>query len=106
MPHLAEDWDDDDWGSDYDYDCDHQDAELDIVIGELQCHCGYRRAMTSGEISAECQRMAEYQEAMEREQRWARWYTVTAWLRGLIPMRWRTIGRYRKLLISDDEIPF
>jgi hypothetical protein len=100
------DYEDDDTSDGY---CDHGDAEYDIMMGEASCsRCGAKWWLTNEEIAAECQRIAEYQEAMEREERWARWYRLTAWMRGLIPVAWR-LRRSRKiskLLISDDEIPF
>jgi len=71
----------DDWADDYDqyarYEqyCDHAEADIDIVTGQLSCHCGVHRAATTQEIEAEMRWQAEYAQhqheealAWEREQ--------------------------------------
>lgn len=78
------------------WDCDHADADLNIIDGRACCPCGYSWWMTEAEITAEVERQREYAEWQERQERWARWYRLTACLR----------RKHRQAWISDDEIPF
>jgi hypothetical protein len=93
-----EDWDDDQRQD----DCDHNDYEADILTGEATCwRCGFRWMQSSEEIAAECQRIAEYQEYCERDERRAKWRQVSAWFHNLIPARRRRIRQ-----VNDEDIPF
>jgi hypothetical protein len=54
----------DDW---HEYDpcdpadeCDHAEADIDLLTGELSCRCGLRRAATAQEIAAESRWQTEY----------------------------------------------
>jgi hypothetical protein len=73
------DEEDDDWRNYGRYDptdeCDHAEADIDLLTGQLSCRCGLRRAATVHEVAAEANWQAEYarqqhEEAMayEREQ--------------------------------------
>lgn len=48
-------------------DCDHVEAEVDILTGEMHCHCGYRRVLSGEELSREAEFQAEAMEAYYRE---------------------------------------
>jgi hypothetical protein len=56
------DWDDED---DYPYadECDHEHATVDILTGEMSCHCGYHRYLSSAELQREAEFQAEMMEA-------------------------------------------
>lgn len=94
---------------DYDAEreCNHQEADVDIVSGEVSCHCGHRWTMTGEEIQREIEYIAAYQEIQERENHREFWRKLT------LPIRWpifRLLERIwpRKSLsvLTDDEIPF
>jgi len=65
----------DDWEDDYDQfaryeyenDCDHAEADIDIMTGRLSCRCGLRRAATTQEIEAEMRWQAEYMQQQHEE---------------------------------------
>lgn len=59
---------DDDWDDDYDDtypadECDHEDATVDILTGEMTCHCGYRRWLSGVELEREDEFQARMMEA-------------------------------------------
>jgi hypothetical protein len=107
----------DDWklASPYDeYDededqCDHTDAEVDILDWEFRCTCGHHWPASADQVNAEIEHQAAYLEYMEREERrqWWRqrlwpffvlkWKIIDGWL-------WLTRGRYDHG--TDDDIPF
>jgi hypothetical protein len=45
---TADEWDDD-RNPDLD-ECEHEHAEVDILTGELSCHCGYHRYLSGDEL--------------------------------------------------------
>ena len=61
----------DDWLYDDDYydarDCDHIDADIDILTGLLSCHCGYSRWLSGEELRREIEIQAECYEAYAAE---------------------------------------
>lgn len=58
------DWDENDSPYEDDrMDCDHSDADVDIMEGSLSCRCGYRKWLTGDEIRREAQLQAEMMEA-------------------------------------------
>jgi hypothetical protein len=62
----AEDWDDD-RNPDLD-DCIHEDADVDILTGEMTCHrCGFHKYLTGDEIRREAEIQAEMMEAYHQE---------------------------------------
>jgi len=48
-------------------DCDHAEADIDIMTGRLSCRCGLRRAATTQEIEAEMRWQAEYAQQQHEE---------------------------------------
>jgi hypothetical protein len=64
----TEDWDEDDWADDCDpSDCDHQEAVVDILTGEMSCHCGYHRYLSGDELEREAELQARMMEAYYAE---------------------------------------
>jgi hypothetical protein len=55
-----DDWDEED-------DCDHMDAEIDILTGIMSCRCGYTKWLTAEELRREAELQAELMEAYYRE---------------------------------------
>jgi hypothetical protein len=55
-------WDDDE-PYDRSLDCDHEQADIDILTGRAMCSCGYSWWMTREEIHREAEFLAEYMEA-------------------------------------------
>ncbi len=60
---MTDDWDD----HAYEDNCMHEQAEVDILAGELHCHCGYHRILSGDELEREIAFQAEAAEAYERE---------------------------------------
>lgn len=59
---------DDEWDDDRDPDMDEcEHATVDILTGELSCHCGYNRWLSGEEIRREAQLETEMMEAYYRE---------------------------------------
>ena len=84
-------------------ECDHDDADFDILDGRLTCSCGYSRYLTTEEIDAKIHRMSECDRMMRRQTSWW-WQTyddVAGWF-------WRLTHRAASpaAVASDDEIPF
>lgn len=84
-------------------ECDHDDADFDILDGRLTCTCGYSRHLSTEEIDAEIRRMSEYDRMMRRQTSWW-WQTydaVAGWF-------WRLTHRPARqcAVAADDEIPF
>lgn len=48
-------------------DCDHVEAVVDILTGELSCHCGYHRYLSGDELRREIEIQTEAAEAYYRE---------------------------------------
>lgn len=48
-------------------ECDHEDATVDVLTGEMSCRCGYRRGLSGEEIEREAQLQAEAMEAYYAE---------------------------------------
>jgi hypothetical protein len=84
-------------------ECDHDDADFDILDGRMTCHCGYSRYLTGEEIDAELHRMSEYDRLMRRQTSpWRQMYdAVRGWLWSLTHRPARQCA-----VASDDEIPF
>lgn len=62
-----DDWDDDAEPYDDSIDCDHLEARVDILTGEMHCHCGYHRVLSGDELRREADLQAELYEAYARE---------------------------------------
>jgi hypothetical protein len=62
-----DDWDEEDDTYDHTADCDHMDADVDVLTGHMLCHCGYSRWLTGEEIKREAELQAELTEAYYRE---------------------------------------
>jgi hypothetical protein len=73
-PDLWSDQDDDyDFDGDYKDECDHEESEMDVCTGRVECQiCGHRWWATKEEIDAELDRMAAYSE-WDRQQN-SRWF--------------------------------
>lgn len=54
-----DDQDDDDF---YDEQCDHENADIDMLRGRISCHCGYSKWMTSEEFKEELRLQAKANE--------------------------------------------
>ncbi len=99
--------DDDDYGSDDDYDreseCDHNGYEIDILTGRAECdYCQHSWYVSGERINAEIERQANYHEDMERENR-------RQWWRDLRYAIWHPFQVLKERLLRrryDDEIPF
>jgi hypothetical protein len=52
---------------DIDYDCLHEEAEVDLLTGEMTCRCGYHRFLSGDELRREAELQAEMMEAYYRE---------------------------------------
>ena len=50
-------------GRDRPYDCDHADAEADVIEGTLTCRCGHRRSLADAQLRREM----EQADAMEAQ---------------------------------------
>jgi hypothetical protein len=61
----------DEWDDDRDPDrdeCDHENADVDILTGRMLCFsCGYSKWLTGDEIAREAELQAEMMEAYYRE---------------------------------------
>lgn len=62
------------WEDDYEYepddspnDCDHVEADVDILTGILSCACGYSTWLTTEELRREIALQAEMYEAYAAE---------------------------------------
>ena len=70
---MSDVWDCDDWDTGNAPDdapedaCDHDQADIDILIGRGSCHCGHTWWLSSEEIQAELRFMAEYAEHVAEE---------------------------------------
>ena len=116
-------WDDDSWRDGYDAwklrssddyyedepdECDHQEYEVDIVVGRAHCcTCPHSWWQTNEEIAAEVARIREYDEWQRREHAREAWRQLTApirwlWYRMLMPFSPRSALKS----LHDDEIPF
>lgn len=64
-PMEYDDWNEpDDWDDNpYIDECYHENATVDVLTGELLCHCGYHRYLSGEEIKREAQIQAEMMEA-------------------------------------------
>lgn len=62
-----DDWCDEDDAYDASLDCDHAEADVDLMTGELSCRCGYHRYLSGDELRREAQLQAEMMEAYSRE---------------------------------------
>lgn len=65
-PH-DDDWDDDPDAYDAALDCDHEDADIDILTGRLSCRCGYTEWLSTERLTREAQLQADLAEAWQRE---------------------------------------
>ena len=62
---YCQEWDDEtEWDDDHEPDeCEHENAEYDVIEGRMWCTCGYHRWLTGDEIRREAQFQAEQMEA-------------------------------------------
>ena len=99
---------------DYDpeWECEHDDYEIDILLGRASCNCCSKVwYLDAAQIEAEYDRQARYHDDMESEERRQR--RRDFWRKVTLPIRWpifRLLERIwpRKSLsvLTDDEIPF
>lgn len=64
---FNDEWPDEDRAYDTSLDCDHAEADLDIVTGELHCRCGYLYILTGEQLKREAMLQAEMMEVYSRE---------------------------------------
>jgi hypothetical protein len=68
---MTGDWDDaEDWHDDRNPDlddCIHEDADVDLITGEMMCRCGFHKYLTGDEIRREAQLRAEMMEAYHQQ---------------------------------------
>lgn len=56
-------WEDDSW-----LDCDHMEADVDVLTGELFCHrCGYHRYLSAEDLQREAELQTQCAEAYQLE---------------------------------------
>ncbi|MGR4927233.1 hypothetical protein ACIPUD_10505 [Bradyrhizobium sp. CAR08] len=108
--------DDYDYGHDDDYDaerdCEHEHYDIDVCTGRAECEsCSKSWYLTSEEVDAELDRQANYQDAIEREERRRR--RREFWRKLTYPIRWpifrlleRVWPRRALVVLTDDEVPF
>lgn len=96
---------------DYDAEreCDHDQYEIDILIGRAECcMCPHSWYVSSEDVSREIERQARYQEDMEREERRQWWrdrtYPVRMFFFRVLERVWPQ--KAISLTLHDDEIPF
>jgi hypothetical protein len=63
--------DDEDWMKDDGYapsmDCNHEDADVDTLTGEMMCACGFRKYLTDNELRREAEIQTEMAEAYHHQ---------------------------------------
>lgn len=64
---FDDEWPDEDRAYDASLDCNHAEADVDIMTGELHCLCGYTRILTGEQLKREAMLQAEMMEAYYRE---------------------------------------
>lgn len=90
-------WDDDDRDEP---ECDHEDAEIDILDGCARCHCGHSWYVTTAELEREHERIVAYDKWVAEQER--PWNRFKEWLRA----HWPRLPTWRKAREPDDGIPF
>lgn len=92
-------------GYDAEFDCDHEDYEIDILTARATCNrCDAVWYVASDEMRREYERIRAYDEWQRDAER--PWNRFKGWLRGLAP--WRAVVRWRHRRDDpiDDGIPF
>ncbi len=70
---MCDQWEDEDDYPPWEDECDHENAEVDILTGAMNCRCGYRRYLSGDELRREAQLQADmaedyYLECLREEQ--------------------------------------
>jgi hypothetical protein len=71
---MTPDWDDEDWYCDdhntgyrESLDCDHSEADVDLITGEMTCGCGFHKYLTDDEMRREAEIQTEMMEAYHQQ---------------------------------------
>jgi hypothetical protein len=114
-------WRDDSWRDTYDewklrspYDdgpedeCDHEEYEVDILVGRAHCcKCPHSWYQTNEEIAAEIERIRQYDGWTAEQHRRERWQWITGFVRWpIFHLLERIWPRKSCAVLYDDEIPF
>lgn len=102
---MEYDWDEDEYENwSEDECCDHEDYDADILTGRAMCNrCGHAWWQTDKEMAAETERIRDYYEWMEDQER--PWFRFKEWLGGLwfrIKQQWPK----RNSPVVGDDFPF
>ncbi|MDB5612088.1 MAG: hypothetical protein JWP25_8988 [Bradyrhizobium sp.] len=91
-----------DWDDEPEDECEHEEYEVDILVGRAHCcRCPHSWWQTNEEIAAETRRIADYYEWQRQQE--SRWFQFKERMRSW----WRSIWQRRKRPAKVvDDIPF